>query len=560
MKKLALIIILLLVSISIEAQTPEKLSYQAIIRNSSDEILANQPIGIQISILQSSASGTAVYTETQNPSTNANGLISIEIGNGTSSDDFTTIDWSANTYFIKTEIDPTGGSAYNITSTSQLMSVPYALYAKTSGSSTPGPKGDKGDKGDQGDTGAQGLKGDKGDQGDTGEQGLKGDKGDKGDTGATGPKGDKGDTGADGNDVTELPTGGTDGQVLKTNGSGTYTWTNQTTDTQLTETQVDNYVSDNGYLTSVTESNISGTIAINKITNLQTALDAKQANIGDGDLTIARTSGLQTALDSKQDAIADGDLTIAKTDGLQTALDAKLETETQNLEDVLTESNDANEKSIVNVNQIAVGTDTPNASAAVDISSTTGALLLPRLNETERDNLTAVPGMVIYNTDTNKFQGYRAATGNGVDQSQETQNDDRLMDDSSQSFTAGFSGALTQVDVYLEESFLADNNITFTLRDGAGTSGTILFTQAMPTVSGNYTWYSVTISGVTLVAGNQYTISCISSNGPDSARWGRDSSDTYSGGDAYYNGAAQSSDFCFRTYNANNIHDWTDLH
>ena len=114
------------------AQTPEKISYQAIVRNSSDAILANANIGMQISILEGSSNGTAVYVETQTPTTNANGLVSIEIGNGTiASGSFNAIDWANNNYFVKTEIDLNGGTSYTITGTSQLMSVPYALHAKT---------------------------------------------------------------------------------------------------------------------------------------------------------------------------------------------------------------------------------------------------------------------------------------------------------------------------------------------------------------------------------------------------------------------------------------------
>jgi hypothetical protein len=87
---------------------------------------------MQISILQGGATGTSVYVETQTPTTNANGLVSLEIGTGTLvSGDFTTIDWANDTYFIKTETDPTGGTTYTITGTSQLMSVPFALHAKT---------------------------------------------------------------------------------------------------------------------------------------------------------------------------------------------------------------------------------------------------------------------------------------------------------------------------------------------------------------------------------------------------------------------------------------------
>ncbi|MDD2386440.1 MAG: fibrobacter succinogenes major paralogous domain-containing protein, partial [Bacteroidales bacterium] len=97
-------------------------------RNSSDVLVTNTTVGMQISILQGSASGTVVYTETQTPTTNANGLVSIEIGGGAG---FSTIDWANDIYFIKTETDPTGGNTYTITGTSQLLSVPYALHAKT---------------------------------------------------------------------------------------------------------------------------------------------------------------------------------------------------------------------------------------------------------------------------------------------------------------------------------------------------------------------------------------------------------------------------------------------
>jgi hypothetical protein len=85
--------------------------------------------------LQGGSSGTAVYIETQTPTTNINGLVSIEIGSGTVvSGTFNTIDWSAGPYFIKTETDPTGGTTYTTTGTSQLMSVPYALHANTADS------------------------------------------------------------------------------------------------------------------------------------------------------------------------------------------------------------------------------------------------------------------------------------------------------------------------------------------------------------------------------------------------------------------------------------------
>ena len=90
-----------------------------------------------VALLQGSASGTSVYVETQTPTTNSNGLVSVEIGTGTLvSGSFSAIDWSNNTYFIKTDTAPTGGTNYTITGTSQLISVPYALHAKTAESLT----------------------------------------------------------------------------------------------------------------------------------------------------------------------------------------------------------------------------------------------------------------------------------------------------------------------------------------------------------------------------------------------------------------------------------------
>ena len=137
MKKLYTFIAVLLMTASTFAQTPEKMSYQAVVRDSGDNLVSSQPVGMQISILQTTATGTAVYVETQTPTTNVNGLVTLEIGTGTVViGDFTTIDWSTDSYFIKTETDPTGGSGYTITGTSELLSVPYALHAKTAESVT----------------------------------------------------------------------------------------------------------------------------------------------------------------------------------------------------------------------------------------------------------------------------------------------------------------------------------------------------------------------------------------------------------------------------------------
>ena len=134
MKKLFTVFTLVLFSTVLVAApppVPEKISYQAVIRNSSNELITNHAVGMKVSILQTSATGTVVYSETHTPTSNANGLITIAIGTGAViSGSFSGIDWSAGPYFIKTETDPAGGTSYSITSTSELLSVPYALMAK----------------------------------------------------------------------------------------------------------------------------------------------------------------------------------------------------------------------------------------------------------------------------------------------------------------------------------------------------------------------------------------------------------------------------------------------
>jgi len=132
MKKVFTIFVAVLLTASVFAQSPEKMSYQAVIRNTSNQLVISQTVGMRISILQGSASGTAVYAELQFSTTNANGLISVEIGTGAVvSGNISTIDWANGPYFIKTETDPLGGTNYTITGVSQLLSVPYALYAKS---------------------------------------------------------------------------------------------------------------------------------------------------------------------------------------------------------------------------------------------------------------------------------------------------------------------------------------------------------------------------------------------------------------------------------------------
>jgi hypothetical protein len=184
-------------SLSSFGQAPEGFKYQAVVRDAGNLILNNQAVGMQLTIQQGSVGGTAAYSETFSVTSNAYGLVNLEIGTGTTSYDFTTIDWGNGPYFIETAADVTGGTSYTVMGTSQLMSVPYALYAKTSGNGV-GPQGPAGNDGIDGVDGAIGA---------TGAQGIPGNDGAVGATGAAGPQGATGPAGADGTNGTN----GTDG-------------------------------------------------------------------------------------------------------------------------------------------------------------------------------------------------------------------------------------------------------------------------------------------------------------------------------------------------------------
>lgn len=118
---------------TVTAQPPEKMSFQMVVRDAGNMLVTNQSLGVRISILRNAPNGNSVYTETHTASTNGNGLLTLEIGTGqpTPGSVFDSIDWSRNTYYLKSEIDLTGGNNYTISGAQQLVTVPYAFFAKT---------------------------------------------------------------------------------------------------------------------------------------------------------------------------------------------------------------------------------------------------------------------------------------------------------------------------------------------------------------------------------------------------------------------------------------------
>lgn len=212
------LVTILTLSMSTWAQSPESFSYQAVVRNANGELIIDQPVGLQISILQGSTSGTVVYIESHEPETNSNGLMTLEIGTGTViSGQLSSIDWATGSHFLKTEIDPDGGTNYTITGISQMMSVPYALYAENAGNAFSGDYNDLSNKPE--------------------ESTFDGDF----------------------SSLANVPTGLDDGDD----------------DTQLTETEVDEFVADNGYITDEVDGSTT-----NEIQNL--SLSGQTLTISDG--------------------------------------------------------------------------------------------------------------------------------------------------------------------------------------------------------------------------------------------------------------------------------------
>ena len=352
-------------SFEAEAQAPQTMTYQSVLRNSSNALVANTAVGIKISVLQGSSSGNEAYVETQMATTNANGLVSLQIGAGTADiGTFSEIDWANGPYFIKTEIDPTGGSNYSITGTQQMASVPYALYAAKTGG-------------------------------------------------------------------TVFETTADDPTAIHNTNPG-----NVGIGTDLPSEKLD----------------VSGNVRV-------------RGNVG-------------------------------------------------------------------------IGTQVPNASAALEIKSNTGALLIPRMTTSERNNLNASEGMIIYNSTDLKYQGFSNNIVNSdpvVDQSQLNFDNSLMNQDLSQSFTAGVSGTLSSVRV-LVLSLDGPQNATISIRSGAGNSGALLYqTTVAVDYQDNGTWYIINPIAVSVTAGNTYTIHMTSSGfGPMSGiNWLTASNNPYAGGNSF---------------------------
>jgi hypothetical protein len=193
----------------VQAQAPQNINYQAIVRDNTGAILSTHAVGIRFTI-KNGNEGETLYQETAHLVSNQFGLVTHGIGSGIPVvGTFESIAWGTVSAWLEVDMDVNGGTNYSPMGSSQLLSVPYALFAA---SGNQGPVGPQGPMGVQGLPGADGAKGD---------QGEKGDKGDKGDPGSQGPPGNDGMNGTNGMDGANGMDGtnGTNGAIWLT-GSG----------------------------------------------------------------------------------------------------------------------------------------------------------------------------------------------------------------------------------------------------------------------------------------------------------------------------------------------------
>jgi hypothetical protein len=442
------------------AQAPEGINYQAVIRKTNGALVTNTTIAIRIQIKQNSATGTVVYAERQSVITSAYGLVNFVIGQGTVlSGTFSAINWSTGNYWVSLGVDFVNGTNYLDYGSQRLMSAPYALYAKTAGvqlnqwrygaTAPAAALGNMGDfylntttgdvhyksaastwtltgniKGPQGNAGATGAAGPQGPAGATGLQGPAGVAGATGLTGATGPQGPAGVAGATGLTGATGPQGpaGVAGATGLTGATGPQGPAGATGLTGATGPQGAAGTNGNAVLNGATAPNnnqgVNGDFFINTATNTiygpkangawpagvslvgpQGATGAAGATGPQGPAGATGLTGAAGAVGPQGPAGATGSTGAVGPQGPAGLLASGSAVGNTPYWDgtqwVLNSSNIFN-----NGSSVGIGTLSPNASAALEVNSTTKGFLLPTMTQTQRNAIsTPATGLLIYQSD-----------------------------------------------------------------------------------------------------------------------------------------------------------------
>ena len=418
------------------AQTPEGINYQAVIRKTNGTLVTNTTVAIRIQIKQTSATGTVVYSERQSVITSTYGLVNFVIGQGTVlSGTFSAINWSTGNYWVSLGVDFTNGTNYIDYGSQRLMSAPYALYAKTAGvqlnqwrygatapstalgnigdfylntatgdvhyksaattwtltGNIKGPQGNAGATGPQGPAGVAGATGLTGPQGPAGATGLQGPAGVAGATGLTGPQGPAGVAGPQGLAGTN-GNGVLNGASAPTNNQGVDGdfYVNTTTNTIYGPKANGTWPAGVSLVGPQGPAGVAGAIGPQGPTGL-TGLQGP-AGVA-GPQGPAGATGAAGAVGPQGPSGAAGPQGPA---GVLASGAAAGNTPYWNgTQWVLNSSNIYN-----NGAGIGIGTVSPNASAALEVNSTTKGFLLPTMTQTQRNAIsTPATGLLIYQSD-----------------------------------------------------------------------------------------------------------------------------------------------------------------
>ena len=386
-----LTLILLSTAISSLAQSNDAVNYQSVIRDNNGAYYPNQPVSVRFTIYQGSPSGTLVYEEVHQDTTNDFGLVNLRIGEGLPTfSTFGSIDWSLNSFFIQVGVDNSGGTNFNTTGTSKLVSVPYSLYSRramVADSISPQAIQSLPQLTLSGDT----LK-----LGGISQVVIPFYLFQLTESQVDSMVANNGFllTEVDGSITNEIQNLSLTGNNLSITGNTAATVIDLSPyldNTNLTEAQVDVMVSNNGFL--LTE--IDGSIT-NEIQNL--SLTGNNLSITGN--TAATVIDLSPYLDNTNLTEAQVDVMVSNNGFLLTEVDGSITNEIQNLSQVLTEGNNANSHSIVNLGGVTVGTTTGATSAIVDVSSTSKGFLPPRMTQVQRDAIAnPTEGLIVWCTD-----------------------------------------------------------------------------------------------------------------------------------------------------------------
>ena len=547
MKKFYLLLTLIVLTTIqiVNAQAPQGIPYQAVARDNSGNLIKNQPISLRFKIHDGSAGGTVVYSETHAVTTDALGLFSLNIGSGTTSQTLADVNWGSGAKFTQVELDVTGGSNYADMGTTQMMSVPYALYAGSSAAapSVFEPTIDIPDAIHNTNAGNVGI-------------------------------------------GTDLPSAKLDvagtlrvrggnpaqGKVLTSDDNGAATWQTPAVQTTVFEPTID--IPDAIHNTNAGNVGIGTDLPSAKL-DVAGTLRVRGGNPAQGKVLTSDNNGAATW----QTPVAPNLTGYATTLGLayettratsaEQALDDKIYfRDAIDFPGSIYSSNPGNvgigtdlpsEKLDVAGNlrirgNVGIGTETPNTSAALEIKSNTGSLLIPRMTTADRNNLNASEGMIIYNKSDSTYQGFSknyTSYNPTIDQSQLAIDNGFGPNDKSQTFTAGLTGALSSVKVLLN-CMMGPQSGTIFIRSGSGNAGSILYqSNIVINYNDGGSWVTINPIGVNVIAGSVYTINIVNQGGfgPESQiDWlCRIDQDNYSGGHLYYGADAFGGDGVFQT-------------